>query len=121
MVLASGSPPSIQDLTTLQNTALDTVAYLEASMHALQALRSELALAVDPSSGRLRILLDSISASLTLATITTVTTVTTLTTATDVTRINNFGTSTFNNFSGLMPWNMINQEANFNRGKVTTS
>ena len=121
MTLTAGVPPSVQDITTLQNQGLDTLAYLEASLHAIQELRGLLALSVDPLSGRLRILLDSITGSLTLATITTVGTVSTVTTATDVTRINNMGTAAFNNFAGLIPWNEMNVESNFNRSKVTST
>ena len=118
MLLSAGTPPSVQDITTLQSQGLDTIAYLEASLHAVQELRSLFALSVDPLSGRLRVLLDNITGSLTLATVSTITSVTT---AVDLTRLNNMGTATFNNFAGLIPWNEMNAESNFNRSKVTSS
>ena len=121
MLLASGAPPAIQDLSNLQGQLNDTVGYLDSAVHALQELRASFI--TDPQ-GRLRVLLDNITASLTLATITTVgtvTTVTTVTTATDVTRLNNMGTSTFNNFAGIIPWNEMNIQANVLRQNIITT
>ena len=105
MVLSSASPAGVQDISAVVNNLMDTVGYLNTLAEGINELRSMLT--IDPS-GRLRVLIDNITAALTLATITTVGTVTTVTTATDVTRINNMGTAAFNVFAGYMPVNMMN-------------
>jgi DNA integrity scanning protein DisA with diadenylate cyclase activity len=72
---------------------LPTVAYgelveaLEAQRFALQALTRTIGQAMPDVAGRLRVAIDAISASLTLATITTVTTVTTVSTVSNQTNM----------------------------------
>jgi len=66
---------------------------LDVALSVLQPLRSlarALALAPDPSTGRLRVLVDAITGSLTLATVTTVSTVTTCSTVTSVSQFAGF-------------------------------
>jgi len=64
---------------------------LEAQRMALQALTRTVGQAMPDVAGRLRVAIDAISASLTLATITTVTTVTTVTTCSTLTNQTNVG------------------------------
>ena len=65
----------------------ETVESLEAIRFALEALVRNMGQAYPDVSGRLRVAIDAISASLTLATITTVGTVTTVTTVGTVTKV----------------------------------
>lgn len=126
MVLQASSPAGTQDISALVAQLTETVSFLDSAVQAITELRAVFGLAPDPT-GRIRILLDAITANLTLATITTVGTVTTVTTVstvtavTDITRMDAFGTSTFNNNAGMAPWNLLNQETNFNRSKITTN
>ena len=123
MVLQASSPAGTQDISALVAQLTETVSFLDSAVQAITELRAVFGLAPD-STGRIRILLDAITANLTLATITTVgtvTTVSTVTAVTDITRMDAFGTSTFNNNAGMAPWNLLNQETNFNRSKITTN
>lgn len=73
---------------------------LEAQRTALQALTRSIGQAMPDVAGRLRVAIDAISASLTLATITTVTTVTTLSTLTNQVQVG--GNPAFEQIPALM-------------------
>jgi hypothetical protein len=76
-----------QSLTNAQLAASETTEALRQIQYLVEILANTIGQARVDSTGRLRILLDSISASLTLATITTVNTVTTLSTLSNQTQI----------------------------------
>lgn len=73
-----------QPLTNAQLAASEATEALRQIQYEVEVLKNSIGQTRVDSSGRLRILLDSISASLTLATITTVTTVSTLTNQTQI-------------------------------------
>ena len=73
------------------NAVGELVEALEAQRMALQALTRTIGLAMPDVAGRLRVAIDAISASLTLATITTVGTVTTVSTVSTVSNQTNMG------------------------------
>jgi hypothetical protein len=107
-----GTGPFVQQMS---------ITNLAASLRALLQELSVLGLAQDPATGRLRVLLDSITGNLTLSTISTVSNVTTVATVTNLTQISGFGPgNTLVTAAHYMPADiMMNTWANAVRANIT--
>ena len=99
---ADGTAVDVSDANPLPVGAVgELIEALEAQRMALQALTRSIGQSMPDVAGRLRVAIDAISASLTLATITTVGTVTTVTTVTGVTTVSTVSNQTnMGGFSG---------------------